>query len=274
MIDTTEAFLLGLTQGLTEYLPVSSSGHLVIAQSLFGMTEPELFFDIILHMGTLAAIIWYYRSYIVTALKQTVDAAKEIVSGKNGWCGAVDGRPGFYFVTLVTAGTIPTGLMGVLFKDEFESMFGSTAWVGVMLIVTGAVLFSTRFMDNRGRDISQIRVWEAVAIGVAQGLAITPGISRSGATISLALLLGMERETAARFSFLMSIPAIAGAMILHIGSASVDIPLQSIAAGFLTSLVIGYLCLKLLVVFVKDGRLSWFAYYCWPVGAVTLYLSI
>lgn len=270
MIDTAQAFVLGAVQGLTEYLPVSSSGHLVIAQSLFGLSEPALFFDIVLHMGTLAAVVWYYWNDIVRAVYDLVEGSRALANGQ-GWDSVNNRAPGFRLSFLIIVGTIPTGLIGVLFKDEFESMFGSASRAGLMLIVTGTFLFLTRYTSGEGRGISGVAWWEAVIIGIAQGLAITPGISRSGATISAALFMGIGRETAARFSFLLSIPSIVGAMILKFEPGGAGVPAASLALGFATSLVVGYACLVLLVAIVKKGRLPWFSYYCFAVGALAFF---
>jgi len=272
MITHTEAFTLGLVQALTEYLPVSSSGHLVIAQNLFGLEEPELFFDIVLHLGTLGAIVWYYRADIGAAFRDTAAALRDAPNG--GLNAALREREGFRLAVMALVGTIPTGLIGVLFRDRFEAMFGSTLMVGAMLLVTGSILLATRFAGDRRRGVILMTWRDAVLIGAIQGLAITPGISRSGATISLALVLGIEREAAARFSFLLSVPAIIGAMAISAGSVKPDLSFMAAALGFSTSLVIGYLCLALLVVVVKSGRLSWFAYYCLPVGAATIWFSL
>jgi len=273
MIDTIEAAVLGAVQGLTEYLPVSSSGHLVIAQNLFGMKEPSLFFDIVLHMGTLAAVVWFYWKEVAEALSGMVTGAKELRAGAN-WSDVNERVAGFRLVFLIVVGTIPTGLIGVLFKDDFESMFGSVRWVGVMLLVTASILFLTRYTSGGGRDIYRMKWWEAVIIGVAQGLAITPGISRSGSTISAALFMGIERETAARFSFLLSVPSIVGALILKFEPGGGAVPAASLLTGFATSLFVGYLCLSLLVALIRKGRFSWFSYYCFFAGAgALLFLS-
>ncbi|VAX25620.1 Undecaprenyl-diphosphatase [hydrothermal vent metagenome] len=268
-IGPFKATVLGIIQGVTEYLPVSSSGHLVIAQNLFGLKEPELFFDIVLHIGTLAAVIWYYRKDIFEIVSGTMAGIVELKNGAK-FREVVESQGGFRLMLLVIIGVIPTGLIGIVFKDDFERMFASVGAVGVMLIITGAILFITRFTTDKGRGVLKIHWWEAFLIGVAQGLAITPGISRSGATISLALFFGIGRETAARYSFLIAIPAILGALVLKFEPNGANIHLSSLLLGFGSSMVVGYLCLVLLVALVKRGRLSWFSYYCFLAGGLTL----
>ncbi len=267
-ITPAQGVILGLIQGLTEYLPVSSSGHLVIAQNLFGLTEPELFFDIVLHLGTLSAVVWYYWNDITGALAESSDAVRDVYHGCS-FMKAMDIYPGFRLVLFVLLGSIPTGLIGVLFKDQFEGMFGSISWVGVMLMITGVILLLTRFTTGQGRGIAGMRWYEALIIGVAQGMAIAPGISRSGITIAMALFLGLERETSARFSFMLFIPAILGAVALQSDMNNGGVSAGVLALGFITALLVGYFCLKLLVMFVRRGRLSWFAYYCLLAGFLT-----
>ena len=269
MIEPFEAAALGIIQGIAEYLPVSSSGHLVIAQSLFGLREPALFFDVTLHMGTLGAVLWFYRADLAGALGEFASGARGIFAGR-GFGETLAANAGFRLMFLIAVATVPTGVIGIVFKSEFESLFGSARLAGAMLIVTGVILLLTRFTSGGGRDISGMRWWEAALIGVVQGLAIMPGISRSGSTISAALFLGIGRETAARFSFLMSIPSIVGAMALNLGPGDAGVPAASLAVGFFSALVVGYLCLALLVALVKRGFLSWFSFYCFFAGAVTL----
>jgi undecaprenyl-diphosphatase len=269
MIGWFEALVLGVVQGVTEYLPVSSSGHLVIFQALFGLTEPALFFDIVLHAATLIAVVWYYWTDLTTSLAGLVAGIGRIARGES-IRRVYETDEGFRLWTLIVAGTIPTGIIGVGFKDYFETLFGAPWRVGLMLMVTGLILLSTRFAGEGGRTIGRFRLWEAVVIGVAQGMAITPGISRSGTTIAAALLMGVERETAARFSFLLSLPSIAGALILKFEPSTSEATAAGFAVGFIASLLTGYLCLAFLVAIVKRGGLSWFAWYCFAVGGATM----
>jgi undecaprenyl-diphosphatase len=272
MIDWMEALVLGIVQGATEYLPVSSSGHLVIAQHLFGLEEPALFFDIVLHLGTLIAVVWYYRKDIVELVTETFAGLRYLGSG-HSWKETAAAFPGLRFVILMVIGTVPTAVIGITFEDTFEQLFGSVQVVGFMLIMTGVVLLLTRLSRGAGRDAAAMTWVEALIIGIVQGIAITPGISRSGITISAALLLGIERETAARYSFLLSIPSILGALLLRLNGAEDGIGTAALVLGFVAAALTGYFCLALLVRVVKRGRLSWFAPYCIALGLLALILG-
>lgn len=272
MIDWLEALVLGIVQGATEYLPVSSSGHLVIAQHLFGLEEPALFFDIVVHLGTLVAVVWYYRKDIAELVRETLAGLRHVASGHT-WKDALKEFPGLRFALLIAVGTVPTAVIGITFEDSFERLFGSVRLVGLMLILTGIVLLLTRLTRNGGRDAAGMTWVDALIIGVVQGLAITPGISRSGITIATALMLGIERETAARFSFLLSIPSILGALMLRFGEVNDGVGTTALVVGCSAAALTGYFCLALLVRVVKEGRLSWFAPYCFGLGLLVLILG-
>jgi undecaprenyl-diphosphatase len=267
VIDTAQAIALGVVQGLTEYLPVSSSGHLVVAHHLFGLTEPAVFFDVILHMGTLVAVVWFYRDTISSIVKSSLTA---VTGGRAGFKSAISTDTHLYYALMIIAASIPTGFIGVFFKDMLEGLFASVFWTGASFIVNGLMLLTVVWAKDREREVADIKWWEAAAIGVAQGIAIVPAISRSGATITLALFMGMKREKAAEFSFLLSIPAILGALALKLRHHSDVHTALSLAVGFAVSLVIGYLSLILLVTLMKRGKFQWFGYYCVAVGAAVL----
>jgi undecaprenyl-diphosphatase len=272
MIDWLAATVLGLVQGATEYLPVSSSGHLAIAQHLFGLREPALLFDIVLHTATLLVVVWYYRRDVGSIVRETMAGLKALAA-RDSWNATQSRFPGFRLAWLIALGTLPTGIIGILFEERFERLFGSLGTVGLMLWVTGLILLVTRIVPKGGKGIARMRARDALVVGLAQGLAITPGISRSGATIATALLLGIERETAARYSFLLSAPSIVGALLLKIGDAGGEVGMVATTFGFLAALVSGYVCLALLVRVVKRGRLAWFAPYCMVVGLLALVLA-
>lgn len=272
MIDWFEALILGVVQGATEYLPVSSSGHLVIFQHLFGLEEPALLFDIVLHVATLLAVLWYYRRDIGDLIRQSQAALRALSRGQS-WAEVQTDFPGFRLAWLIVLGTVPTALIGIAFQDTFEALFGSLRTVGIMLGITGLILLLTRFGSRGTRGVGEMEPVDALLIGLVQGIAITPGISRSGSTIAVALLMGIEKETAARYSFLLSVPSIVGALTSMIGDAGSRVGLAATALGFLAALVTGYLCLALLIQVVKSGKLAWFAPYCFAAGLFALLLA-
>jgi undecaprenyl-diphosphatase len=263
-----ETIILGIIQGLTEFLPVSSSGHLVVGKYLLGLKEPELLLDTALHFGTLMAVCIYFRE----DLRQILQEVWQVVAKK----GDHRSQPGPHarLAFMVVTGSIPTALIGLTFKDPLERLFGSPAIVGVMLVVTGLIVGITRLIPAAYGKRDQVTVLIALAIGAAQGLAIVPGISRSGATIVCGLLLGLNRDLAGRFSFILCIPAIVGALLLQLDMAAVTrvgpVPL---AVGFLVSALVGFLALRLLMRIVRRGHFYYFAPYCWAIGILTFFLT-
>jgi len=262
--------ILGVVQGLTEFLPVSSSAHLVITQNLFGFKEPQLLLDVVLHLGTLAAVAVFLWKEIIDI---TVGTVKGCVALAKREPKPLETYPDFFTGLCVIIATVPTGLMGVLFKDQFEAMFGSVTMVGFFLLVTGCVLFTTKFVQViRARKLTVI---DALIIGVAQGIAICPGISRSGMTITAGILRRLDPVFAAKFSFLLSIPSILGAALLHakdLNGVSIE-GLGYLAVGFLSSAIAGYLSLAVLIRVVKSFKLYYFSYYCWAVGILVIIFS-
>jgi len=270
-LTTLYVIILGIVQGLTEFLPVSSSGHLVLLQNFFGFHEPELLFDSSVHMGTLIAVCVVFRRdiqtllgaliRIPTSLKSSTDLRTLYAESEN-----------IRFLWLIVMGNIPTILIGLFFHQMSEHLFGTVWIVGSMLILTGIFLWLSRFFSPLGRTIDQMNVKDALAIGFVQGAAILPGISRSGATISMALFLGLDRELAGRYSFLLSIPAIFGAWLLNSTSSTVqtDMSVGSILSGAVVAGIVGYSALVILLRIVKRGRLYLFAPYCWLIGVSAL----
>lgn len=269
-----QALILGVVQGLTEFLPVSSSGHLVLAQALFGESfefkDMAVAFDLALHVGTLLPVLWFYRADLGRIVRR-VTSRDGFEGGVRTWL--VDRHR--WLALMVVVGTVPTGLMGVLLKDRFENLFHDPQAVCGALLVTGALLLSTRWLGTGDRALRNLTLWVALAVGVAQGLAITPGISRSGTTIAVALLLGLDRELAARFSFLLSIPAILGATVL-VAKDGVVLPegaALALAVGFVAAVTVGYAALVMLVALVRRGGLHHFVWYLWPVAITGLVLT-
>ena len=269
-MSALQAIILGIVQGLTEFLPVSSSGHLVLGQHLFGLKEPDLLFDVIVHVGTLAAVLVVFRRDIWELTTEAFRLPKLLASGglmKEAW----RERPRFKLLVLIILGSIPTGLMGVFFKDFFEALFASTLAVGCALLFTGTILFLTGRIPDSNRQIGDFRPGTALIVGLAQGLAITPGISRSGLTISTGMFCGLNKELSARYSFLLSIPAILGALVLQLKDASPDsFHPANLGLGFCAALVAGLAALTFLLHIVRRGGLHYFAYYCWLIGLVTI----
>jgi len=273
MLDWWQALILGVIQGITEFLPVSSSGHLVLAEKLIGgdlfADDQSTLFIVVLHLGTLLPILWFYRQdlgKILASLKPD-DALKKL--GLRGWLKSDDHR---WLCVLVIVGTLPTGIIGITLQDTLEELFKSPSAVCIALLITGGLLLATRFVSEERTGSSSLLLWTALLIGIVQGCAITPGISRSGSTIAVALFLGIPRAEAARFSFLLSVPAILGALVMKAGDG---LALETIAwipltLGFLSAAVVGYFSLALLVALVKKGRLHHFTWYLWPVATAAL----
>ncbi len=272
-----EAILLGILQGLTEFLPVSSSGHLVLAQQLLGLKETLVFFDVMLHVGTLAAVLVAYRQAIGKLLLEGLSTLGDKRFYKHP-IRTTNESVELRFIWLILLGSIPTGIIAVLFKDQLESFFGEVQLVSIMLIVTGVILQLPRLRkqspDGLDSAPDKIKWWHAPLVGIAQGCAITPGISRSGSTISLGLFLGIPAKTAAEYSFLLSIPAILGAVVLKIKDiGDTVIPLHILAIGMFASFLVGYIALRLLLVMLNRGRFSVFTYYCIALGLVAFFVS-
>jgi undecaprenyl-diphosphatase len=256
-----KAIILGIVQGLTEFLPISSSGHLVLAQSFLNITEPPLFFDVTLHFGTLMAVVMFFRRDIYEII--TAIFGRNPNKGRSTSHYKTKGSARL-FAWYIIIGTIPTVIIALVLKKTIESAFVNPLLVSIMLIVTGIILWLSGRMGQRGKTLNTLR---AIIIGTVQGIAALPGISRSGATISTALIAGIDGEKAARLSLLMSIPAILGATILEFKDIeSINISIVAVILGTLVAFVVGYISIKLLVKVLIRGYFSKFAYYCWAIG--------
>lgn len=273
-MNSIEAIVLGAIQGLTEFLPVSSSGHLVLFQNLFGLQEPELLFDICLHVGTLLAVLIVFYREILEILKALFQIPGRMKTA-GGFMQLCQADPSIRMALLIVVGSIPTAVIGLLFKEITDQLFGSITVVGCMLLVTGTILWLTRRIRGEGRSVGQATLRDALIIGTVQGLAILPGISRSGSTIATALFLGVDRKLAGRYSFLLSIPAIVGALILGLDTPELHtaIPMGTIIAGSVISALVGWFALVVLLRVVDRGQLHRFAPYCWLVGIITLAIA-
>jgi undecaprenyl-diphosphatase len=261
-----EAMILGIVQGLTEFLPISSSGHLVIFQHLLGIYSDNISFEVVVHLGTLlSVIIVYYQD-----IKKMIVAFFGGITRKNI---AVRYQNDSYFrlSILVILGTIPAVLTGFLLEDFFTSIFHNVRLVGITLIITGMAIFGTHWQPPTRHPIT---AGKSLLIGLAQAIAILPGISRSGFTISSALYLGIDRSEAARFSFLLAIPAIAGAALLHLtelfSGSITGMGIPALLTGFASSFIIGYFAIHFLLSVLKSGYFKYFATYCLAAGLIVL----
>jgi undecaprenyl-diphosphatase len=259
-----QSVFLGVVQGLTEFLPVSSSGHLVFFQSLFEMKEPQIFFDVMLHLGTLLAVVVFFR----TDIWKIAQGLGAVLKRRDKSSSQVK------LLLLIIIATLPTGMMGLLFKDWFESLFSKPKVVGGMLLITGMLLWLTRWTKREGKPLDHMRWFDAILIGIAQGVAIIPGISRSGATISMGLFLGLDRELSGKFSFLLSIPAILGATLLEFRKMDMGEELWTILMGTIIAFGIGIVSLLFLMKIVKGGKIFNFSYYCWSLGIIMIIFSL
>ena len=263
-MDLISAALLGIVQGLTEFLPVSSSGHLILARAFFGW-DPDRFglaFDVACHVGTLLAVVAFFRA----------DVAKLIIAAP----GALTGRDGEYerLGRLIIAGTIPIVIVGGLFADVIEARLRSPLVVAITLTAGGLGLIIAERVGRKSRDARTLNYGEAFAIGVAQAAALAPGISRSGATLTVSMLLNVERASAARFVFLMSLPAIVAAAakeaidLSEVGLAG--LPVTLLLVGLVVSGLVGYITVKFFVRYLASHSLEVFAYYRFVLAAITV----
>ncbi len=261
------AIILGLLQGLTEFLPVSSSGHLVLFKDLLGVDDPAVFFIVSVHFGTLLAVLTVFWRLIVNTI---VSFFKGIIAGREVPVRLNSDRY-FKLAVLIIVGSLPAGLLGVLFNNWIESTFASSTLTALMLLVTGLILWPTRYLRSPSK---QVGYKSSLVIGIAQAFAMLPGISRSGITISTGLYSGIKPDRAVEFSFLLALPAILGATLLKAHELLVappqDFPLYPIILGTAVAYISGYLAIKWLLGIVRRGRLDWFSYYCWTVGLIYL----
>ena len=266
-MNLLDAIVLGIIQGLTEFLPVSSSGHLVIGKALLGVQVQGIAFEVFVHFGTLLSVIVVYRKDILILIQSVVAGLGKPSRIRQIYRNDKNLRLAFYIILA----TLPAGLIGLFFSSSIETAFNEEKTVSFLLIVTGIVLLLTRVVGVKDREM---KLSHAMLIGFAQALAILPGISRSGSTISVALYIGISREEAARFSFLLAVPVILGATILKLFELFENVPpasqLYSLATGTVAAFVSGYAAIKLLLVFVRKGRLDYFAWYCFALGSFGL----
>jgi len=267
-MNLLQSLVLGILQGATEFLPVSSSGHLVLVPWLLGWSAPPLLYDIVVHLGTLSAVLIHFWQDVLAVLRGLFELLRsrraETAEARLAWH--------------LILGTIPGALLGFLLEDLFERVFAAPLAVSALLCVTAALLLISERLGRRERSVDAMRPVDALTMGLAQGMAIAPGISRSGATIAAGLLRGLDRTSAARFSFLMSVPIILGAgafqvtKLLQGGSLTVSPGL--LLAGFAAAAISGYVAIRWLLRLVRTHSLRPFAYYCLAAAALGIILSL
>jgi undecaprenyl-diphosphatase len=265
-MNLIQAIILGLVQGLTEFLPVSSSGHLVLVEKFLGLGASNLRFEVAVHLATLLAVCYAFRRRIGKLIKAVFTGRIRRVKGK--WQFNDDN---LRLALLLILATIPAAVIGILFDDLIEQAFNNPIAVSLALLVTGAILFGTGRVAKRQEKIS----WKhSLIIGLSQALAILPGISRSGTTISAGIYSGADQEKSAEFSFLLSIPVILGAGLLEFKDVlKTGLPpgeLAAIILGGLAAALSGYLAINILLKIIRNSKLQYFAYYCWAAGLVSL----
>lgn len=281
-MSTIQAIALGILQGISEFIPISSSGHLVIARHLMGLGEIPILFDVILHIATLIVIVYVFRDRIVRILASLwrsaahlsrAKAADDRASGTGRLAGLPqEDRVNVRLAWLVIIATVLTAVIGFAIAELELARFPRL--VSGLFIVTGVILLGSRFLHGT-LDYHQIGNRHAVITGLAQGFSVLPGISRSGITITAALASGIDRSRAGEFSFLISVPAVLGALVLtlrDLGDLRASVSFAALTAGFTASLVAGYVALRLLLRLIRGGKLYLFAYYLIPLGIVGLLL--
>jgi undecaprenyl-diphosphatase len=272
-MDIEKTIFLGIIQGLTEVLPISSSGHLVIFQNLIGLKDPELLLDIALHVGTLFAVLIFFRTDIKIMLAESIDFAGKVFRERMP-INKIRQSPYAALALWVLLGTIPTAIIGLIINSFSHILFGSARFVGLMLIVTGIILGISRLIPDHIKNKKQIGFISAIAVGLVQGAAVIPGISRSGATIVCGLFFGLDREMAGKFSFLLSVPAIIGASLLKFDIVEIAyIGIIPLLTGILVSFLVGLIALKIMMGMLKKGNLYYFAPYCFMAGILVIFIN-
>ena len=272
------AIILGLIQGLAEFLPISSSGHLSLFQNFFGLQTAEqsnLFFDVLLHLGTLIAVVIYYWEDVRGMVVEFVKVCREL-AGHRSSRPTPEANEQRRLILLVIVGTLPLFLV-LPFKSKVEALYGHTGFIGLALLITGGLLW---YADHAGRGRKTLRgvsLLDVLVVGLGQAIAVVPGLSRSGCSISAGLLRGMDRKAAVRYSFLLSLPAVAGANLLTLIDAvkgGLDMTyLPAYIVGVCVAAMSGYAAIGVINRLSVKGKFSMFAWYCWGAGVIALVLT-
>lgn len=257
MVTEIDILILALIQGLTEWLPVSSSGHLVIMEKILGLNLP-LIYNITLHIGTLIVVLTFFRRDLINIIKALIRHNFYSEEGK--------------FAVFIIIGSIPIAISGFLLYDFFKSLFSNLLTVGLALLITGCVLF----FSEKKIGYKKMDGFDSLFIGLAQAITIIPGISRSGLTVSAALLRKIDKTTTFRYSFLLSVPAIIGATIIEVKEFSIiNVDIILLFLGLITSMIVGYVSLIFLRRMILNEKIHLFAYYCWAIGiAIILFIIL
>ncbi len=262
-MNVEQAAILGILQGVTEWLPVSSSGHLALMQRIM-VSQNSVLFDVMVHSGTLLAVLFFFWRDVLVVLRNLLETFPDILKGGFRAFSSSYERLFSWYLVLATA---PIVVIGLLLQDYVNEIFNSVRLVGICFMITGVWLLLTKFSGGEGR----VNLRSSLLIGLAQAAAILPGISRSGSTIATGMLSGLNREEAARFSFLLSIPAITGALMLEVFKWGLNSAITtSNLVGFLTSFLVGMLSIRLLFEVIRSGRFHLFSIYCFGVGLLAL----
>jgi undecaprenyl-diphosphatase len=271
-----QAIILGVVQGLSEFLPISSSGHLALLQYFFNIKgDKVVMFTVMLHMGTLISVFIMYWSDIWALIKELFITIADLVRGRGL---KLDERPVRKLGLMIIVSTIPTAIMGFAFNDFFESLYSNIALIGCGFIITGFMLYFAEKFGAAKKDIQQMNFRNAIFVGVLQGVAIAPGISRSGSTMVGSLTVGLKREFAVKYAFLISIPAILGSFVMEFKSAYTTIQQNTsmagiIALGVIIAAVSGIIAIKAMIKVVSNKKLKYFSYYVWALGAAVIIYS-
>lgn len=254
-MDIYQSLFLGVIQGITEFLPISSSGHLVLLRKFVGIKEPSLFFDTLIHVATLLAVLFYLRKEVFGIIVNIGQRQTQRLLG------------------LIVFGTIPIVIFGFLIRNKADAIFDSLSLLSITFLITAILLLATKFFKPGEKGLTGVTVLDSFLVGMFQALALLPGVSRSGSTISAGIFLGIKREDAFKFSFLLAVPAIMGAMVLQLFIVdwnSLNGGFYENFIGFLSAAIFGFIALKILEMITVKGKLYYFAFYCLALALLIL----
>ena len=271
-----QAVILGLVQGLAEFLPISSSGHLALLQHFFGINgDSVLIFAVMLHLGTLISVFIVYWKDIAKLIYELCRCIRDICKGRGP---RINANPTRRLGFMIIVATIPTAIMGLALNDTFGAMYTSIITIGISLVITGTILFIAERVGSDKRGVTEMSFLHALFIGIMQGIAITPGISRSGSTLFGGLISGVNREFAVKFAFLISIPSILGSVVVELPEAlKAGVPSGAagpMIVGIIVAAVSGLIAIKTMIRVVSNKKLSYFSYYTWILGAAVIIYAI